>query len=65
MNAWRHPGLPLDSSINFNYYVDKARIAESAGIDFVLVADGLYIHEKSVSHPHFLNPFEPRNLGRR
>ncbi|HEV7368113.1 LLM class flavin-dependent oxidoreductase, partial [Arenibaculum sp.] len=31
--------------------------AEAAGIDFVFIADGLYIHEKSV--PHFLNRFEP------
>ncbi|MFL6622573.1 MAG: LLM class flavin-dependent oxidoreductase [Sulfurifustaceae bacterium] len=59
MNAWRHPSVPADASINFNYYVEKARVAEAAGIDFVFIADGLYIHEKSVSHPHFLNRFEP------
>jgi FMN-dependent oxidoreductase (nitrilotriacetate monooxygenase family) len=57
MNAWKHPSVPADSSINFNYYVEKARIAEAAGVDFAFIADGLYIHEKS--HPHFLNRFEP------
>jgi FMN-dependent oxidoreductase (nitrilotriacetate monooxygenase family) len=59
MNAWKHPSVPADASINFGYYVEKARKAEAAGIDFVFIADGLYIHEKSVSHPHFLNRFEP------
>ncbi|HEV7371658.1 MAG TPA: LLM class flavin-dependent oxidoreductase, partial [Arenibaculum sp.] len=53
MNAWKHPSVPADASINFGYYVEKARKAEAAGIDFVFIADGLYIHEKSV--PHFLN----------
>ena len=57
VNAWKHPSVPADASINFNYYVDKARTAEAAGIDFVFIADGLYIHEKSA--PHFLNRFEP------
>ena len=59
MNSWKHPSVPADASINFNYYVDKARQAEAAGIDFVFIADGLYIHEKSVAHPHFLDRFEP------
>jgi FMN-dependent oxidoreductase (nitrilotriacetate monooxygenase family) len=59
MNSWKHPSVPADASINFNYYLDKARQAEAAGIDFVFIADGLYIHEKSVSHPHFLDRFEP------
>ena len=57
MNAWKHPSVPADASINFGYYVDKARKAEAAGIDFAFIADGLYITEKSV--PHFLNRFEP------
>jgi len=60
MNAWKHPSVPADASINFNYYVEKARRAEAVGIDFVFIADGLYIHEKS--HPHFLNRFEPMSL---
>ncbi|HEX3683604.1 MAG TPA: LLM class flavin-dependent oxidoreductase [Bryobacteraceae bacterium] len=59
MNSWKHPSVPADASINFNYYIDKARQAEAVGIDFVFIADGLYIHEKSVSHPHFLDRFEP------
>jgi FMN-dependent oxidoreductase (nitrilotriacetate monooxygenase family) len=57
MNAWKHPSVPADASINFTFYVDRARKAEAAGIDFGFIADGLYINEKSV--PHFLNRFEP------
>ena len=57
MNAWRHPSVPPDASINFDFYVERARKAEAAGLDFVFIADGLYIHEKSF--PHFLNRFEP------
>lgn len=57
MNAWKHPSVPADASINFDFYIDRARKAESAGIAFAFIADGLYINEKSV--PHFLNRFEP------
>ena len=57
MNAWKHRSVPADASINFGFYVDRARTAEAAGIDFAFIADGLYIHEKSVAH--FLNRFEP------
>lgn len=57
MNAWRHTSVPADASINFDFYIDRARKAEAAGIDFAFIADGLYITEKSV--PHFLNRFEP------
>lgn len=60
MNAWKHPSVPADASINFNFYVDRARKAEAAGIAFAFIADGLYITEKSA--PHFLNRFEPMAL---
>ncbi len=60
MNAWRHPSVPADASINFDFYVDRARKAESGGIAFAFIADGLFIHESSM--PHFLNRFEPMML---
>lgn len=56
-NAWRHPSVPPDASVRFGFYVDRARKAEAAGIDFAFIADGLYIDEASA--PHFLNRFEP------
>ncbi|MER9934208.1 LLM class flavin-dependent oxidoreductase [Mesorhizobium sp. M0088] len=57
MNSWKHPSVPADASINFDYYVRTARQAEAAGIAFAFIADGLYINEISI--PHFLNRFEP------
>lgn len=60
MNAWKHPSVPVDASINFDFYVDRARKAEAAGIAFAFIADGLYVTEKSA--PHFLNRFEPMAL---
>jgi FMN-dependent oxidoreductase (nitrilotriacetate monooxygenase family) len=57
MNAWKHPSVPADASVNFDYYVRTAKQAEAAGIAFAFIADGLYINEVSI--PHFLNRFEP------
>jgi FMN-dependent oxidoreductase (nitrilotriacetate monooxygenase family) len=60
MNSWKHPSVPENASVNFDFYIERARKAEAAGIDFAFIADGLYITEKSV--PHFLNRFEPMTL---
>ncbi|MBM7341507.1 LLM class flavin-dependent oxidoreductase [Pantoea coffeiphila] len=57
MNAWRHHNVPADASVNVNWYHQLAHQAEDAGLDFLFVADGLHINEKSL--PHFLNRFEP------
>ncbi|CAI0794169.1 Putative monooxygenase moxC [Serratia rubidaea] len=72
MSAWRHPAVSADASINFEFAKATALKAEEGKFDFLFVADGLYINEKSI--PHFLNRFEPltvlsalasvtRNLG--
>jgi len=55
--AWRHPDVPSDASVNFNYYKEQALSAQAGKFDLVFIADGLYITEKSI--PHFLNRFEP------
>lgn len=57
MSAWRHPAAVADASINFAFVKETARKAEEGKLDFLFVADGLYINEKSL--PHFLNRFEP------
>lgn len=57
MSAWRHSAAVADASINFDFVQETARIAEQGKLDFLFVADGLYINEKSI--PHFLNRFEP------
>ncbi len=57
MSAWRHPAAVADASINFEFVKQTAFKAEEGKLDFIFVADGLYINEKSI--PHFLNRFEP------
>lgn len=57
MSAWRHPAVVADASINFDFVRETAQLAEAGKFDFIFVADGLYINEKSI--PHFLNRFEP------
>ncbi|SNY58825.1 FMN-dependent oxidoreductase, nitrilotriacetate monooxygenase family [Enterobacter sp. CC120223-11] len=57
MSAWRHPAAQADASINFEFVKETALKAEEGKLDFIFVADGLYINEKSI--PHFLNRFEP------
>ncbi|RKP54064.1 LLM class flavin-dependent oxidoreductase [Cohnella endophytica] len=57
VSAWRHPEVPVDASVNFEFYKKQARVAEAGKFDLVFIADGLYINEKSI--PHFLNRFEP------
>ncbi|HAU8267288.1 TPA: LLM class flavin-dependent oxidoreductase, partial [Kluyvera intermedia] len=51
MSAWRHPAAKADASINFNFVQETALKAEEGKLDFLFVADGLYINEKSI--PHF------------
>lgn len=60
MNAWRHPGVPADASVNLQHYIRITQKAEANGVVFAFVADGLYINEKSI--PHFLNRFEPISI---
>ncbi len=55
MSAWRHPAAQADASINFDFVTQTALKAEAGKLDFIFVADGLYINEKSI--PHFLNRF--------
>lgn len=52
MSAWRHPAAVADASINFDFVKETALKAEEGKLDFIFVADGLYINEKSI--PHFL-----------
>ncbi|MUT67534.1 LLM class flavin-dependent oxidoreductase [Paenibacillus sp. NEAU-GSW1] len=57
ISGWRHPEAKADASVNFAHYKQQAQKAEAGKFDFVFIADGLYINEKSL--PHFLNRFEP------
>lgn len=55
--GWRHPEVQTDASVSLKFYTDRAQKAEEGKFDFIFVADGLHINEKSI--PHFLNRFEP------
>ncbi|MGE8079442.1 LLM class flavin-dependent oxidoreductase [Peribacillus loiseleuriae] len=60
MASWRHPNATIDARVNFKFYKQLIEKAEAAKLDLAFVADGLYIHEKSL--PHFLNRFEPLTI---
>lgn len=60
MSAWRHPAAVRDVSINLNYAIEVAHKAEQGKRDFLFMADGRFINEKSI--PHFLNRFEPQTF---
>lgn len=60
VSGWRHPEVPVDASVSFEFYKQQAQVAEEGKFDLVFIADGLYITEKSI--PHFLNRFEPLTI---
>lgn len=57
VTGWRHPEAIADASVNFPLYKKWVAQAEAGKFDFIFIADGLYITDKSI--PHFLNRFEP------
>lgn len=60
ISFWRHPDVPTDASVSFEFYKKQALKAEQGKFDLLFIADGLFINEKS--NPHFLNRFEPLTL---
>lgn len=60
ISFWRHPDIPINASVNLDFYKKQALKAEEGKFDLLFIADGLFINEKS--NPHFLNRFEPLTL---
>ncbi|KOY15928.1 LLM class flavin-dependent oxidoreductase [Paenibacillus xylanivorans] len=60
ISFWRHPDIPINASVNLDFYKKQAMKAEEGKFDLLFIADGLFINEKS--NPHFLNRFEPLTL---
>lgn len=60
ISDWRHPSIPADASVSFNFYKEQAQMSEKGKFDFVFIADALYINEHS--NPHYLNRFEPLTI---
>jgi FMN-dependent oxidoreductase (nitrilotriacetate monooxygenase family) len=59
-NAWRHPDLPGDASIDIDWYIANAKKAEDAKFDLIFIVDSPYITPDTA--PHFLNRLEPLTL---
>jgi FMN-dependent oxidoreductase (nitrilotriacetate monooxygenase family) len=59
-NEWLHPEIPGDASVDINWYIERARAAEAAKLDFVFIVDSPYITPDTA--PHFLNRLEPLTL---
>ncbi|MEK8126731.1 LLM class flavin-dependent oxidoreductase [Paenibacillus filicis] len=58
--VWRHPRSPRHFALDLDYYKQAAAKAEAGKVDFIFVADGLYIDAKS--NPDLLRRFEPLTL---
>ncbi len=59
-SSWLDPDLPGDASIDINWYIDNARLAEAAKFDLVFIVDSPFITPDTA--PHFLNRLEPLTL---
>jgi len=59
-NRWLDPDIPLDASVNIDWYIDVVRQAEAAKFDLVFIVDSQFI--TADSPPHYLNRLEPLTL---
>ncbi len=59
-HLWRDPEIPGDASVDVDWYVEIARLAESAKFDLVFIVDSQFITPHSP--PHYLNRLEPLTL---
>ncbi len=59
-DLWRHPEVPIDASVNIDWYIAQAREAEDAHFDFVFIVDSQYIDAGFPNH--HLNRLEPLTL---
>ena len=59
-NRWRDPAIPVDASVNIDWYIEVVRKAEAARFDLVFIVDSQFITKDSP--PHYLNRLEPLTL---
>ncbi|WP_298396953.1 LLM class flavin-dependent oxidoreductase [Sphingobium sp.] len=59
-NRWLDTDIPVDASVNIDWYVDVVRQAEAAKFDLVFIVDSQFITANSP--PHYLNRLEPLTL---
>ncbi len=58
--GWRDPELKGDASVDIDWFIENARLAEAAKFDFVFLVDSPFITPDTT--PHFLNRLEPLTL---
>src|SRR6478735_6609871 len=58
--GWRDPELPGNASVNIDWFIQNARLAEESKFDFVFLVDSPFITPDTA--PHFLNRLEPLTL---
>jgi hypothetical protein len=59
-NRWLDTDIPIDASVNIDWYIDVVRQAEAAKFDLVFIVDSQFITANSP--PHYLNRLEPLTL---
>lgn len=59
-NRWLDTDIPLDASVNIDWYIQVVRQAEAAKFDLVFIVDSQFITANSP--PHYLNRLEPLTL---
>lgn len=59
-SSWLDPNLPGDASVDIDWYIENARLAEAAKFHLVFIVDSPYITPDTA--PHFLNRLEPLTL---
>ncbi len=57
---WLDSGIPGDASVDINWYIEQARLAEEARFDLIFIVDSQFI--TADSPPHYLNRLEPMTL---
>ena len=57
---WLDPEIPGDASVDINWYIEQARLAEAAKFDLIFIVDSQFITPDSP--PHYLNRLEPLTL---
>ena len=59
-NRWLDPEIPVNASVDIDWYIDIVRQAEAAKFDLVFIVDSQFITPDSP--PHYLNRLEPLTL---
>jgi FMN-dependent oxidoreductase (nitrilotriacetate monooxygenase family) len=57
---WLDPDIPVDASVNIQWFIEMAQLAERGKFDLLFIVDSQFITPHSP--PHYLNRLEPLTL---